>query len=88
MCKDVRGSEYLSSIFSAISQTMGRRTPSEAIEKFRQMLINMGIQNPVSDDRTSDISLLVSSVNPVRLKNNPILLSDSAIRNLYSTILS
>lgn len=86
-CIDTRGSEYLGSIFSAIAQAMGYKTSSEAINKYREILANMDIQNPISDNRTSDISLLTSSVNTVRLKNNPILLSDSTIRNLYSTII-
>lgn len=85
-CIEVRGSEYLISIFSNIAQAMGCQTPVEAIATFRQMLADMKIQNPVSDNRISDLSLLTSSVNPIRLKNNPIELDDEVIHSLYNKI--
>lgn len=85
-CIDLRGPEYLEGVFQSIATTMGCRTPIEAIAKFRGMLSDMEIQNPISDNRTSDISILTSSVNPVRLKNNPVVLDCQAILKLYETI--
>ena len=87
-CKDVRGSEYLGFIFFAIAQTMGCSTPADAIATFRQMLRDIEIGCPTSDfnHRTSDIALLTSSVNPIRLKNNPVELDGAAIRYLYERI--
>lgn len=85
-CKDDRGSDYLATIFASIAQTMGCSTPSEAIAKFRKMLVDMDIQDPVSDNRASDISILTSSVNPVRLKNNPVELDEETIHTLYKRI--
>ena len=85
-CIDLRGPEYLEGVFQSIATTMGCRTPIEAIAKFRGMLSDMEIQNPISDNRTSDISILASSVNPVRLKNNPVVLDCQAILKLYETI--
>lgn len=88
-CLDKRGQEYLGGIFSDIAETMGCPTPSEAIAKFRQMLAEMEIGNPASDisRRTSDIEILSKSVNPIRLKNNPVELDSSSIRYLYEIIL-
>ena len=85
-CIDSRGSEYLSGIFQSIVTVMGCATSSEAIALFRQILNEMEIQNPVSDNLPSDISLLTSSVNPIRLKNNPVELDETTIRNLYEVI--
>ncbi len=85
-CIDARGSEYLTDIFSQIARTMGCQASSEAIAKFRGMLTEMDIQNPVSEHLTSDILLLTSSVNPIRLKNNPVALDDATIRSLYDAI--
>ena len=65
---------------------MACHTPGEAIAKFRGILNDIEIQYPVSANRTSEISILVSSVNPVRLKNNPVGLDTSAIHKLYETI--
>lgn len=86
-CTDARGSEYLTDIFSQIARTMGCQTPLEAIAKFREMLTEMDIQNPVSEHLTSDISFLTSSVNPIRLKNNPVSLDKPIIRALYEQII-
>lgn len=85
-CLDARGSEHVGSIFSAIGQTMGCQSPTDAIVKFREMLTDMDIQNPITDNRTSNINLLTSSVNPIRLKNNPIGLKDYEIQKLYDKI--
>lgn len=86
-CLDTRGSEYLDSIFSAIAQAMGCHTPAEAIATFREMLVDMTIQNPKSATHDSDILLLTSSVNPIRLKNNPVELDRFTIRSLYNVII-
>lgn len=85
-CIDARGSEYLVSIFSKIAQAMYCQTPADAIASLRQMLNDMDIQKPISDNRISDISLLVSSVNPIRLKNNPVKLDEKTISSLYDII--
>lgn len=86
-CIDVRGSEYLESIFSVIAQTMGCQVPTEAIIKFQEMLKEMDIKNPTSNSLCSDLLVLSSSVNPVRLKNNPVELSEETIKTLYDMII-
>ena len=88
-CLDKRGQEYLDGIFGDIAKTMGSKTPSEAIARFRQMLADMEICNPASDisHRASDIEILSKSVNPIRLKNNPVKLDEETILTLYEIIL-
>ena len=85
-CVDERGADYLKQIFKNISKTMGCVTPMEAIHVFEHMSESMKMDNPVSDNRILDIDLLTSSVNPIRLKNNPVLLDNITIRNLYEII--
>jgi alcohol dehydrogenase class IV len=85
-CIDVRGPEYLKDIFSQIAHAMGCKTAVEAIALFRQMMVDMALKNPVSEDREKEIELLLKSVNPVRLKNTPICLGINAIHTLYETI--
>lgn len=85
-CLDKRGKEYLDGIFSNIAAAMGANTPSKAIAVFRDMMLQMELSNPVSEHLPSDILLLTSSVNPVRLKNSPIGLSADAIKLLYNQI--
>ena len=87
-CRDDRGPEYLDVIFSTIAQAMGCPTPTAAIVTFRQMLTDMEIGNPTSapSRRASDIDILSKSVNPIRLKNNPIGLNEDTILTLYEKI--
>lgn len=85
-CIDKRGQEYLTGIFSQISKAMGRETATQAIKVFRGMMKDMELANPVSSNREEDLKVLSTSVNPVRLKNNPIELDEAAIVRLYSII--
>jgi alcohol dehydrogenase class IV len=87
-CIDNRGQEYLSGIFALISKAMGCENPEQAIAEFRQMMKEMELKNPVAEDREEDLEVLSTSVNPVRLKNNPIELSEEAMNELYQLILS
>lgn len=85
-CIDPRGQEYLSGIFQQIANTMGASTPSEAITIFREMITAMELQNPAANNREQEIETLSTSVNPVRLKNNPVQLDVETIRGLYVNI--
>ncbi len=85
-CIDTRGCEYLESIFHDIAASMDCSTPAQAIKRFRQMMDAMDMNSPVSDQTDLDLPVLISSVNPVRLKNNPIQLDSETIRSLYRKI--
>lgn len=85
-CIDKRGSEYLMGVFDEIARSIGVSTPVEAIALFRDMMKAMELGNPVSENREVDLEVLASSVNPVRLKNNPVKLNEEAIKNLYIKI--
>ena len=86
-CIDSKGQNYLSGIFNEISKAMGCQTPTEAIAKFRQMIDEMKLKNPVAENREEDLEILSTSVNPVRLKNNPISINEPATKQLYSQII-
>lgn len=86
-CLDSRGQDYLERIFREIAKAMGGDTPIEAIGIFREMMKRMEMTNPSSEHPSSDIPLLSSSVNPIRLKNNPIELNKTTIQTIYHQIL-
>lgn len=86
-CIDSRGEEYLLGVFEEISQAMGSKTPKEAIVLFRQMISEMELLNPKAENREEELEILSTSVNPVRLKNNPVELSLISIHNLYQSII-
>ena len=88
-CIDQRGSEYLTNIFSQISRAMGVTTgTADAIMEFRLMLELLDLRSPASTNREEELNILTTSVNPIRLKNNPIELNEEAIRHLYETIIA
>lgn len=86
-CIDSRGNDYLSGIFALISKSMGCDNSDQAIAEFRQMMMEMELKSPLARNKEEDLIVLSSSVNPVRLKNNPVLLSDASIFSLYQTII-
>lgn len=85
-CIDSRGKNYLGQIFINISVAMGCNNPSEAIRLLENIMQEMELTKPTSENYPSDISLLTSSVNPTRLKNNPVFLEDAVICQLYKLI--
>ena len=73
-------------LINDISAAMGCNTPIEAIGVFEQMILDMDLKNPVAGLREEELEILSTSVNPVRLKNNPVELKKEVIRQLYSII--
>ena len=85
--KDARGSRYLEKTFSEIALAMGYDKIRVAIAQFRQMMYDMGISYPEAGNMEDDLCILSESVNPVRLKNNPVQIDKTIARILYSSIL-
>ena len=80
-------SEELMKIFTEISIELGYESPSKAISGFRSMMTRFGMNNPTSSgNREDEIKELTTSVNPVRLKNNPIQFSEEQIAGMYERI--
>ena len=86
-CIDSRGIDYVSSTLQSIAEAIGASSPQEAISSFRAMIEEMEMGNPISETMEQDIHILSASVNPVRLKNNPIELNDEDIKSLYEKII-
>lgn len=86
-CVDDRGIEYLNELFLTIASEMGSNTAIDAVDRFSMMLESLGLMRTVKAKSTDDLTVLSSSVNPVRLKNNPVGLSNEAINAIYSKII-
>ncbi len=88
-CVDPRGDRYLSEVFDEISTSMGEASPEGAIMAFREMMEAMDLRNPVTESgkRSDELDILSRSVNPIRLKNNPVSLDSEVLLSLYSSIL-
>ena len=85
-CADSRGAGYLSQMFGELAACMGERTPETAAEKFKKFVDSLALGKP-SVQSDNDFEILKKSVNPVRLKNNPVGLDSKAISSLYTSIL-
>jgi alcohol dehydrogenase class IV len=85
-CIDKRGIAYLNNVFNNIALSMDTVSTQMAIAKFQDMLHLLEIVNPVSTDRENEIQVLSTSVNPIRLNNNPIRMTFDIICNLYKRI--
>lgn len=86
-CIDSRGKNYLLDIFTKIPKAMGCDSCEKAIMLFRQMMKDMELPNPTAGNKNDEIDNLSRSVNPIRLKNNPIELDKDSIKNLYNIII-
>lgn len=86
-CIDIRGQKYLTGIFTEISKAMGCESTEFAIIRYREMMKEMELKNPVAMNREKELKVLSTSVNPVRLKNNPVRLTIDDIDYLYTLIL-
>lgn len=85
MCIDPRGVEYLTNIFCEIANALHENSIDNAIDRIKELLKELKIKNPIKQHST-DIDILTMSVNPVRLKNNPISLNEDELRKLYEKI--
>lgn len=77
-CSDPRGAQYLQGVFEEISQLI---TP----EGFRALLAELKLTAPSAAE--GDIAILAASVNPIRLANNPVPISQQEAGEIYSKIL-
>ena len=84
-CIDPRGEEYLKNTFGEIASAMGCDTPEQAADKLAAIFEKLEFEIPAATEEQYEE--LKTSVNPVRLKNHPIELTEETIDTLYHSIL-
>lgn len=84
-CIDPRGESFLVEIFDQIAESMSCRTAEEALNKFSRILTELNLTAPLLRDE-EELESLAHSVNPIRLRNNPVLLDKKALYGLYVKI--
>lgn len=78
-CIDSRGERYLLETLAQISEMI-------SLDQFKAMLSKMKMNYPKAQDKDAEVDLLAKSVNPVRLKNNPVALNSDVLREMYRRI--
>lgn len=86
-CIDSRGADYLVDVFDQIAQALHCNSAREGVEYMRRLIGSMQLASPVGKNRAKELEILVTSVNPIRLKNNPVRLDETAIRSIYEHII-
>lgn len=88
-CIDIRGIDYLNSVFKGIAKAMGTKTPQDAIEVFRALMSDLRLHNlSAIHNLESEVDALVNSVNPIRLRNNPVAFQAIDIRTIFYSVLN
>lgn len=85
-CIDPRGEEYLKKTLDEIGQTMGCENGTDGAAKLVGIFNKLELEVPTA--APEQYEELKTSVNPVRLKNHPIQLTEATIDALYHEILN
>ncbi len=83
-CCDVRGREYVNHVFKKLAAYLGCSSVPAAVELIQGMIWEMELSVP--EVKAGEYDILAASVNPVRLKNNPVVLDEEAVREIYHTL--
>lgn len=86
-CIDPRGKDYLEDLFLETASAMGCGSIEEALTRYQSILAELGMDAPIMKN-VSDLEVLTESVNPARLRNNPVRLDKETLRYLYKLILN
>lgn len=86
LCADVRGVSYLEQTLDELARILGGNGINDGPIIFKEILSVLEI-NLLEAQSKNDINILANAVNPQRLKNNPIALSDMDLQNLYESML-
>ncbi len=54
---------------------------------FRAIMFSLDMPKPHTENLDADIDILSATVNPIRLKNNPVALDEETIKSIYNKIL-
>ncbi len=84
-CIDPRGEAYLKKTLEELAHAMGCSTIEDSIKKYQEMLAGLSLAVPELKDE-KELDMLKKSVNPDRLKNNPVLLTEENLEELYRQI--
>ena len=85
-CVDPRGQDYLKIVFDELSSMFAYADTHNGLDFLERIILELNLEVPHLQNK-EQLNLLVTSVNIERLKNNPIRLTEEAIKELYQKIL-
>lgn len=88
-CVDPRGKDYLLTTFDDIARALACHDANEAAVFMRNLSSTvLKLETPIAKDLENDFAILTGSVNPIRLKNNPVSISVEISHMIYNSIIS
>ena len=84
-CIDSRGEKYLKQAFDELGVKLGGKDRFDGAVKLRELIDGLELEVPTATEE--QFENLKTSVNPTRLKNNPVELDKNTINMLYRRIL-
>ena len=78
-CADSRSAAYLAEVFRELSELID-------YNQYCKLLEELQLEKPTSVLKEQELEKLAESVNALRLKNNPVTLSEDVIREMYERI--
>jgi len=78
---DKRGKEYLKNTFKELTILFNCKDEKSAVEMLKKLFESFGFEKIIPTEEELDI--LVNSVNPIRLSNNPVILDKNNIEKIY-----
>ena len=84
-CSDSRGEEHLESVFNTLDELFFVDEHRQAVYRFFRILKLLEIDFPTLNS-PDEMDILVNSVNPTRLGNNPVALDNDAILTIYKNV--
>lgn len=84
-CKDLKKQEMLKKTFNDLACIFSCDTVEQAIQNIENMIFKLKFRTPILYEK-EELDVLAKSVNPVRLKNNPMQLLQEDLKNIYYNI--
>lgn len=85
-CIDPRGESYLKEMFARLARVMDCPDAEAAVSRYQTFLQGLSLGVPILR-KEEEMEILTHSVNPDRLKNNPVRLDTETLERLYRRIL-
>ena len=86
LTQDNRGIKYVELMFKSLCEIFNVQSSEELVTSITEIINYFKLETPLLNN--DEIDLLAKSVNPVRLKNNPVYISEEASRYIYSRALN
>lgn len=81
-CIDPRGKDYLNDAFNELANIFECNSPQMCCNKLKEVFNNFDL--PIPESTNEELDMLTSSVNPDRLRNNPVELDKQTITDIYT----